>query len=156
MKSSDNLIVKEANPPGILKDFIRLPYRLYRDNPHWVPPLLSEEKRMFNKKLSPFLKKNPVVLYVCYRDKTPVGRIAGIINQNHNNIHKDKAAFFGFFESIRDDSVAEQLFRAVSHWVKNVSLNCYKKMLINYLQINKQFCLTNYKNIKKIMNAMMI
>jgi len=119
MKNSENFIVKETDQPGVLKDFIRLPYRLYRDNPHWVPPLLSEEKRMLNKKLNPFLKKNPVVMYVCYRGRTPVGRIAGIINQNHNSIHKDKAAFFGFFESIRDDSVAEQLFRAVSHWVKN-------------------------------------
>jgi GNAT superfamily N-acetyltransferase len=118
--NATTFIIKEANrhESRVLKDFIRLPYRLYRDNPYWVPPLISEEKRFLSKKHNPFLEKNPVVFYVCYRGKTPVGRIAGIINREHNNYHKDKTAFFGFFESIDDHTVAGLLFEAVARWVK--------------------------------------
>ncbi len=114
------LTVNEANQhqQTVLKDFISFPYRLYRDNPNWVPPMRAEEKRFFNKKINPFMKQNPVVLYVCYRDGNPVGRIAGIINKEHNDFHKDRTAFFGFFESIDDEAVAEALFQAVSRWVK--------------------------------------
>lgn len=114
------LVIEEANQKKshVIRDFIRLPYRLYKDNPYWVPPLLSEEKRFLSKKYNPFLQKNPVVLYVCYKGKTPVGRIAGIINREHNAYHKDNTAFFGFFEAINDDTVAEHLFQAVSQWVE--------------------------------------
>jgi hypothetical protein len=118
--NADTFVIKEANQheSRVLKDFIRFPYRLYKDNPYWVPPLMGEEKRFLSKKHNPFLKRNPVVFYVCYRGETPVGRIAGIINKEHNNYHKDKTAFFGFFESIDDRTVAELLFQAVSQWVK--------------------------------------
>lgn len=119
MKKPDDLIIREANRAGIVRDFIRLPYRLYRSHRCWVPPLLCEEKRMFSRKRNHFLGKNPVVLYVCYRGKIPVGRIAGIINKEHNRYHKDKVAFFGFFECVRDDPAAGQLFRAVSRWVQD-------------------------------------
>ncbi|UCH95654.1 MAG: hypothetical protein JSV88_02095 [Candidatus Aminicenantes bacterium] len=117
---ADTLFIKEANQhqPQVFKDFVRLPFRLYKDNPYWVPPLLAEERRFISKKYNPFLRRNPAVLYVCYKNGTPVGRIAGIINKEHNNYHKDHTAFFGFFESINDDAVAERLFQAVTLWVK--------------------------------------
>lgn len=123
MNHSDvnTLVIKEANQhnPAVLKDFIRMPYRLYKDNPYWVPPLLSEEKKFLNPAHNPFLEKNPVVFYVCYQGNTPLGRIAGIINKEHNKFHKDNTAFFGFFESIDDDNVAGLLFQSVSQWVKD-------------------------------------
>jgi GNAT superfamily N-acetyltransferase len=118
--NEDTFVIKEANQheSRVLKDFIRFPYWLYKENPYWVPPLLGEEKRFLSKKHNPFLKNNPVVFYVCYRGKTPVGRIAGIINKEHNNYHEDKTAFFGFFEAIDDERAAERLFQAVTQWVK--------------------------------------
>jgi GNAT superfamily N-acetyltransferase len=114
-----SFVIKEADghQPRILKDFILLPYRLYKDNPYWVAPLLSEEKLFLSRKHNPFLQRNPVVYYVCYRGETPVGRVAGIINQEHNRLHNDHTAFFGFFESIEDDDVARLLFEAVGQWV---------------------------------------
>jgi GNAT superfamily N-acetyltransferase len=123
--NADTFVIKEVNQheSRVLRDFIRLPYRLYKDNPYWVPPLLSEEKRFLSKKHNPFLKRNPVVFYVCYQGKIPVGRIAGIINKEHNNYHKDNTAFFGFFESINDETVAERLFETVTQWVKEKGAN---------------------------------
>ena len=115
-----SLVIKEANGdnPRVLKDFILLPYRLYQDNPYWVAPLLSEEKRFLSQTHNPFLKRNPVIYYVCYRGKIPVGRIAGIINNEHNKVQNEQTAFFGFFESIQDSEVARLLFQAASQWAK--------------------------------------
>jgi GNAT superfamily N-acetyltransferase len=118
MKNSDNLIIREANQRDVLMDFIRLPYRLYKNNHNWVAPLTFEEKRNLTAKHNPFLRKNLVVLYVCYNDNRPVGRIAGIINKVHNDVHKDKTGFFGFFESTNDEAVAERLFRSAVEWAK--------------------------------------
>jgi hypothetical protein len=55
---------------------------------------------------------------VCYKDNIPVGRIAAIINKDHNAFHHDKAAFFGFFECIDDEIAAQRLFLAASKWVE--------------------------------------
>jgi GNAT superfamily N-acetyltransferase len=118
MKNSDNLMIREANQRDVMKDFVRLPYRLYKNNHNWVAPLIFEEKRNLTAAHNPFLRKNPVVLYVCYKDNRPVGRIAGIINKVHNEVHKDKTGFFGFFESINDEAVAERLFRSAVEWAK--------------------------------------
>lgn len=118
MKNSDNLIIREANQRDVMMDFVRLPYRLYKNDHNWVAPLIFEEKRNLTAKHNPFLKKNPVVLYVCYKDNLPVGRIAGIINRVHNEVHKDKTGFFGFFESINDEAVAERLFQSAVEWTK--------------------------------------
>lgn len=118
MKNSDNLIIREANQRDVMKDFVRLPYRLYKNDHNWVAPLIFEEKRSLTAKHNPFLRKNPVVLYVCYKDNRPVGRIAGVINKVHNEVHKDKTGFFGFFESINDEAVAERLFRSAVEWAK--------------------------------------
>lgn len=120
MDNTGALIIREASRKNkrILKDFVNLPYSLYSENPHWVPPLVSEEKKRLNPRYHPFLKSNEVTYFVCYRGSTPVGRIAGIINKDHNRHYGDQTAFFGFFESVDDDAVAEQLFTAVELWVK--------------------------------------
>jgi hypothetical protein len=118
MKNTNGLILKQADTPGVLKDFIRLPYSLYKNNRYWVPPLISEEKRAFNPRRNVFLEKNPVVFYVCYKDNQPVGRIAGIINKQHNEYHNDKTGFFGFFECIDDENVSGSLFSAAQEWLK--------------------------------------
>lgn len=121
MNNSTGLTIKEVNHKNtrVLNDFIGLPYRLYKDDPYWVAPMVSEEKKRFSPKYHPFLQRNEVEYFVCYRDAEPVGRIAGIINKDHNRHHSDKTAFFGFFESIEDDAVAARLLSAAGNWVKD-------------------------------------
>jgi len=118
MTNSGELTVKQVLTRATQKDFVMLPYRLYKENPYWVPQLIQEEKRTFDQRQSPFLKKNKVTFFVCYRRSEPVGRIAAIINHIHNRYHHDKVAFFGFFESIDDEQVAKVLFESATVWVK--------------------------------------
>jgi GNAT superfamily N-acetyltransferase len=118
MKNSDSLEIREAVDSKTLKEFIHFPYRLYEDDPNWVAPLLSEEKKFYNPRHNQFLQHNPVALFMCYRNSQPVGRIAAIINGDHNNYHNDHAAFFGSFETVNDRAVAELLLSTAETWLK--------------------------------------
>ncbi len=50
-----------------LNDFIKLPWRLYRNEPNWVPPLLFERKRFFDRQRNPFFKHAARVGFVRLR-----------------------------------------------------------------------------------------
>ena len=110
--------IREATRPSVLKEFIQFPYMLYRRHPHWVPPLISEEKKFLLPKHNLFLRRNDVALFVGYKEQRPVGRIAAIFNNDHQKIHRDNVGFFGFFDAIEDVEVAEKLFVTAARWVK--------------------------------------
>lgn len=95
-----------------LLDFIKLPYALYKSDTNYIPPLIIEQKRRFSKK-NPFYLHSKVNLYIAKKDGKTLGRIASIINHNHNKYHNDNTGFFGFFECINDIRVADNLFSQV-------------------------------------------
>lgn len=100
--------------------FIKFAWKIYQNDPHWVPPLIMDRKKILNKEKNPFFKHADMELFLAEKDGEIVGRIAAIKNHLHNQIHKDKVGFFGFFECINDQQVANALFDAVKEWlVKN-------------------------------------
>lgn len=101
-----------------LKRFIKLPWSIYRDDPHWVPPLLSEEKKLLDRRVYPFHKHAEVEYFLAEEDGRPVGRIAAIVNRLHNEFHQEKTGFFGFFECVNDAATAQGLLRAAESWLK--------------------------------------
>jgi len=103
---------KEAN------DFIELPFQLYKDNPNWIPPLRREQEKVFHLKHNPFLQHAEIERFLCKDTVRTVGRIACIIDDNHNRFHEEKTAFFGFFESINDNQVSGKLFDSAVAWSK--------------------------------------
>lgn len=104
-----------------LRDFIEIPYLIYSDYPNWVPPLKSEIKFLLGDE-NPFWKHAKRILFIVYNNNIPVGRIAAIIDSNHNNIHNDKTGFIGFFESVNDFKVAKLLFDSALEWLKSNSM----------------------------------
>ena len=82
-----------------LKRFIRYPFAKYRDDPHWVPPLLISEREQFDPHKNPFYEHARVNLFLAHRDGEIVGRVAAIDDDNHNRTHDDNLLFFGFFEA---------------------------------------------------------
>ena len=100
------------------KNFIELAWTINSTDPHWVPPLrLSVEDNLDSKK-NPFYKHAKIRCWNAYRDGEHVGRIAGIIDDRHNEFHQEKTGFWGFFECINDLAVAKELFAAVEKWVR--------------------------------------
>src|SRR3954447_16556317 len=111
------LVELPRTPAGVAR-FLRVPYAIYRDDPNWVAPLLADLKTVFTDK-NPLFEHAEMKLWVAVRGGRDVGRVAGILDRNHNDFHKEQTAFFGFFESVDDPAVAGALFDAVSGWAKD-------------------------------------
>jgi hypothetical protein len=82
----------------LLKDFIDLPWKIYQNDPHWVPPLKIAVKDLLDTKKHPFYQHAEIKLWNAYLNDVCVGRIAAVIDQDHNRVHNEKTGFFGFFE----------------------------------------------------------
>ncbi len=106
-----------------LDRFVRFPFSLYEDDLLYVPNLIEEEKKLLDDKKNPFYKYSKRALFFAYKDGYLAGRIAAIVNSRHNEFHKDKVGFFGFFESINDKDVAKALFEAAEKFLKENGLN---------------------------------
>lgn len=99
--------------------FVKFPWVVYRQDPLWVPPLLMERKAFINPKKNPFFKHAQVALFLALRDGKPAGRIAALVNHNHNRFHEDRVGFFGLFESLEDHEVSGALLEKASDWLRS-------------------------------------
>src|SRR5215831_19032834 len=96
--------------------FIHFPYRLYHDDPNWVPPLIMERRDFLSPKKNPWFEFGKVELLLARRDGEVVGRIAAVNDPHYNEFHKTTLGFFGMFECINDPGVARGLFDAAAAW----------------------------------------
>jgi GNAT superfamily N-acetyltransferase len=100
------------------KTFIKFPWAIMGDNPVWVPPLLMDRKKLIDRKNNPFYKHAELEMFLAERDGKTVGRIAAIVNDNHIKEHNEKVGFWGFFDCVDDQAVANALFDAANAWLK--------------------------------------
>ena len=98
--------------------FIKFPWEIYKGDKFWVPPLIFDVRKNLDSRKNPFFMHAEMSLFLAERDGKIVGRIAAIKNDNHNSFHKDKAGFFGFFETINDQEVSDNLFEQACAWCK--------------------------------------
>lgn len=109
--NKDNIDLLEVENSSDLNTFIKVPFDIYRDDPNWVPPLISERKDFFNKSKNPFFRSAKTRLFLARKDSKYVGRIAICVNYSYNEFHESNTGFFGFFDCIEDYDVAELLFK---------------------------------------------
>jgi GNAT superfamily N-acetyltransferase len=100
------------------KEFLELPYRLYRADPCWVPPLRIAVKDLLNTNKHPFYANAEMACFLAQEEGRTVGRIAAILDRNFNRFHEDTIGFFGFLEMIDSQAVADALFRAAREWLQ--------------------------------------
>ena len=98
------------------KKFILFPWKIYKNDPNWVPPLISDLKERLDKKKNPFFEHADMDLFLAYKNHDIVGRIAAILDDNHNKMHDEKIVFFGLYESVNDVNVASALLERVAEW----------------------------------------
>lgn len=101
-----------------LKQFIRLPFELYRNEPRWVAPLLMDLKKRLDRDHHPFFKHADAEFFLAWRDGKPVGRITAHIDHNFNDFQQNDWGFFGFFESVNDPQVAHALLATAEAWLR--------------------------------------
>jgi len=98
--------------------FIKFQWRIYANDPAWVPPLIIERKTFLNRKRHPFYKHGDAALFLARRDGEIVGRIMASDDPNYNALHQSNVGCFGLFECIDDPDVATALFQAAAGWLR--------------------------------------
>ncbi len=116
------IIIKEVTGKSDLKKFLTLPWKIYRDNPYWVPPLIREDRKLFSPRHNPFWEHAARVLFIAFRDGEVVGRIAAIEDRDFIAYHREQTGYFGFFECLDDPEAARGLFRATGDWLRKRGL----------------------------------
>jgi len=115
MSRYEVVVVRSARE---LKQFVGLPWELYKGDPNWVPPLKKQVSTMLTPGEHPFWEFSDRELFLLKEGARTVGRIAAIIDGNFNDYHKEKAGVWGFFECIDDQDAANMLFDAAEEWVR--------------------------------------
>ena len=108
------------------KEFAKFPWRIYKDDPLWVPPIYMDHLALLTPGKHPFWEHADQQLFLAKRDGELVGTISAHVNHRHNEIHKDKVGFFGFFETIDDQAVADALFDAASGWLREQGMDAIR------------------------------
>lgn len=98
--------------------FIHFPWRIYKNDPAWVPPLLIERKGFLDRKRHPFYKHGDATLFLARRNGEIVGRIMASDDPNYNSLHQSNVGCFGLFDCIDNSEVAEALFRTAADWLR--------------------------------------
>lgn len=113
-----NFQINEVKTKKDKMRFIKSQWSFYENDKNFVPPLISDRKKILDTENNPFYKHTKLKLFLAESNGTILGRIAGIINENHNKTHNDKLGFWGFFECIDNQDVANALFDSVAKWLK--------------------------------------
>ncbi len=109
--------IKTVRSKKDLRLFIKMAWPLYKDNPHWVPPLISDLEAMLTPGRNPFWENAERELFLVFKDEKIVGRIAAIVSRKHNELYKEKTGFFGFYESMDDQEIAHALYEVAAQWL---------------------------------------
>jgi len=100
-----------------LKDVVMFPFSLYRGDPNWVPPLISERMEHYDPQRNPFFEHAEMQLFRAVRDGQTVGTIGAIADEMHIKTWNEPVGFWGVFECIDDAEVAAKLFDAAREWL---------------------------------------
>ena len=109
--------------PSDVKQWIELPYRIYQDEPMWVPQLESDARFQLNPEKNPFFLYGHADFFIAEKHGAPVGRIAVLDNRRLNNWRQERTAFFYLFESVESFDVAEALFERAYAWAQKRNLD---------------------------------
>jgi GNAT superfamily N-acetyltransferase len=96
--------------------FLTFPWRIYRGDPLWVPPLLPERMRLIDPVCGPIYERGAAALYMAWQGGQPVGTVCAADDVELNEWLGVHECTFGFFECVADDAVAEALLQQVVDW----------------------------------------
>ncbi len=110
--------VRKADTAADFKAFTEFPWTLYKDDPYWVPPLLSMRHDLLNKKKNPSWEYMEGDYFAAWRGDKIVGTITAFINHRHNECWNEHIGWFGTFDVYDDQEAATALLNTATEWVK--------------------------------------
>ena len=121
-----NFTIRPVQTTSDTKKFIDFIYTFYKNDPNWVPPLRMDREKLIDKKKNPFYQHSQMELFLAERNGEVIGRIGAIVNDNHNKEHNDKVGFFGFFECVNEQEVANALFDEAKKYLLLKGMNAMR------------------------------
>ncbi|MEJ2708075.1 MAG: hypothetical protein P8074_10725 [Anaerolineales bacterium] len=107
-----------------VRQFLKFPFHIYKDNQTWVPPLETDARHMLDPERNPLFKHGEALFLLALDDDGSVhGRLAVLENRKYNQYNHRCTAFFYLFECDRDFEVAQALFEAGFDWAKRRGLD---------------------------------
>ena len=110
--------VRPVRSRADLMRFIRLPWRIYSNEPNWVPPLVFERKRFLDPRRNPWFQHAEAELFLAWRGRRPVGRITAQVDHDFNAYQGNDWGMFGFFECEDDPEAAAALLDTAEGWLR--------------------------------------
>jgi len=110
--------IREASSRRDLDKFIKLPWSIYVDDPHWVPPLLVEVKEFLDRNKHPFYLHGEATQFVALHGDRAVGRVLVSDDPRYNQCHDANLGSFGMFECVDDADCAHALLDAAAGWLR--------------------------------------
>jgi hypothetical protein len=106
-----------------IKRFVEFPFRLYLNQPNWVPPILIDLRTALNPQKHPFYEHSAAESFLAQDGNEVVGRITALENKNYNQYHESHQAQFYYFDCINEQEVALALFDEVYNWAHSRGLD---------------------------------
>lgn len=117
-----DLSIKEVTNLHELRTFVRVPNKLYRNNPYWVPALFMDDYQTFRSDKNPAFDYCEARYWLAYRGREIVGRIAAIYNREHIEKWQQPYLRFGWPDFVDDPEVSSALFEKVESWAREKGL----------------------------------
>jgi len=110
--------IRQHSPGKDIEDFIRAGNVVFATDRHWVAPLRLDLKARLSPQKNPFFSRGEAVLFTAWRGKELVGRCSAQVDREHLRVHQDGSGFFGFFDTIDDQEVANALLDSAASWLR--------------------------------------
>ncbi len=114
--------IKEVVTNKEIKQFVDFPFKLYKNNPNWVPPIKAEEIKQLKKDQNPAFDFCDARFWLAYKDGKIVGRIAAIINHDYNKKIGKKMGRFSRLEFIDDLEVSDKLLETAENYFREMGM----------------------------------
>lgn len=118
-----DLTITPVRSNSDLKKFIMLPWKIYKGNKNWVPPLIKDMKETLDPHKNISVKNENREMFLAFLDGKPVGRIFTGIDGALNEKKRISSGYFSLFECINDYEVASRLFDTAVIWFKERRVN---------------------------------
>lgn len=103
---------------ALFAEFQRVAWKFNEKDPFWVPPILSEQRKVLDPKTGAFYEDGEARLFLARRDGEAVGRISAHLSYAHDRTYEDRTGFFGFFECEDSQETAHALFDTAAAWLR--------------------------------------
>ncbi len=138
-----NIKIKNVVTKKDFIEFFRLPWKIYKNDENWVPPLWDEINGFFKIK-NPFWKHAESCLFIAYKNNEIVGRIAAVIDNLFIKKEKENIGYFGFFEVDNDYEIAKYLIGEAERWLKNKKMEKMRGPIDGRIDVGCGLLLNSY------------